>query len=137
MDNALWMNSWTGSAWTGWSSLGGILTSDPAAVVYGTAYGTAHIAVFARGTDNALWVIVNNGSGWGGWGSLGGILTSAPAATARDGHIDVFVRGTDDKVWQKSWTSPWARGYGGQPAWSGSIGWGAWSQPALPFCTAC
>jgi len=137
MDNALWMNSWTGSAWTGWSSLGGILTSDPAAVVYGTAYGTAHIAVFARGTDNALWVIVDNGSGWGGWGSLGGILTSAPAATARDGHIDVFVRGTDDKVWQKSWTSPWARGYGGQPAWSGSIGWGAWSQPALPFCTAC
>ena len=69
--------------------------------------------------------------------ALGGILTSAPAATARDGHIDVFVRGTDDKVWQKSWTSPWARGYGGQPAWSGSIGWGAWSQPALPFCTAC
>ncbi len=135
MDNALWMNSWTGTEWTGWSSLGGTLTSDPAAVVY----GPERIAVFARGTDNALWVTVNNGSGWlSGWGSLGGILTSAPAAASRYDHIDVFVRGTDNKVWQKSWISPWGiRGYGGQPASSDSTGWGGWSQPALPFCTAC
>ena len=31
-DGALWTRSWNGSAWSGWSSLGGVLTSGPAAI---------------------------------------------------------------------------------------------------------
>ncbi|MEH2385895.1 MAG: hypothetical protein V7K14_08975, partial [Nostoc sp.] len=49
-DNALW-HKWFDGGWSGWESLGGILTSSPTAVSW--SYG--RIDVFARGTDNALW----------------------------------------------------------------------------------
>ncbi len=49
-DNALWTRSWNGSSWSGWSSLGGVLTSGPAAMARpGGIYD-----VFVRGTDNAI-----------------------------------------------------------------------------------
>jgi hypothetical protein len=32
-DGALWTRSWNGTAWTSWSSLGGVLTSGPAVTV--------------------------------------------------------------------------------------------------------
>jgi hypothetical protein len=31
-DNATWQNTWNGTKWSGWGSLGGIFTSGPAAV---------------------------------------------------------------------------------------------------------
>ncbi len=40
----------TRSTWSDWESLGGILTSDPAAV----SWDNNRIDVFARGTDSAL-----------------------------------------------------------------------------------
>jgi hypothetical protein len=42
---------WDGGAWRGWESLGGVLTSDPAAV----SWGPNRIDCFVRGTDNAMW----------------------------------------------------------------------------------
>ncbi len=56
-DNALWHNIGSGTSesssnwsWSGWENLGGVLTSDPAAV----SWGPDRIDVFARGTDNGL-----------------------------------------------------------------------------------
>jgi hypothetical protein len=49
-DNALW-HKWYSGGWHGWESLGGVLTSDPDAV----SWGSGRIDVFVRGTDNALW----------------------------------------------------------------------------------
>lgn len=43
-----------------WKSLGGVLTSDPAAV----SWGNNRIDVFARGIDNALWHTWWDGHSW-------------------------------------------------------------------------
>src|SRR5208282_1321796 len=56
--------------WSSWESLGGTLTSDPAAI----SWGPNRIDVFTKGSDNALWhtywdIRLNNG-GWGSWESL-------------------------------------------------------------------
>jgi hypothetical protein len=53
---------------TGWSTLGGLITS-PAAAASDTP-GT--MDVFARGSDNALWANHDGGDGFTGWYTLGG-----------------------------------------------------------------
>jgi hypothetical protein len=63
-DHALWWNS------VGWVSLGGYLTSSPAAVE--TSMGNT-LNVFARGGDNFLWERSYSNSAWGPWTSIGGI----------------------------------------------------------------
>jgi peroxiredoxin len=73
-DGALWHKSYTGTSWSGWQSLGGVLTSSPAA----TSPGSGLIDVFARGSDGALWYKDWNGAAWSGWISLGGQI---PAGT--------------------------------------------------------
>ncbi len=110
-DNALW-HIWQtvphGGPWSAWSSLGGVITSQPA-----VALNTdGRLEVFARGTDNALWHIwqtVPHGGPWSAWSSLGGNITSAPSvAVNTDGRIEVFVRGTDEAVWHIWQTAPHA-----------------------------
>ena len=65
-----------GATWSGWSSLGGQTSSNPAA----SSEKDGTIDLFRRGTDNALYTRHFNGSTWGGWTNLGGTLTSGPAA---------------------------------------------------------
>ncbi len=102
-DDALWHKSWNGS-WGGWQSLGGVLTTEPAAV----SWGGDRLDVFVRGTDNALWHTWRGGS-WSGWAGLGGGLTSAPAVASRGlNRLDVFVRGTDNALWHRSWDGTWS-----------------------------
>jgi hypothetical protein len=88
-----------------WESLGGILTSDPAA----TLNEPGGLVVFARGTDNAIWHTWQdqiNGN-WHPWESLGGDCTSGPgAALYRDGRLNVFTRGTDNAIWTRWQTTP-------------------------------
>ena len=102
-DNYLYwkqLNSTTG--WTGWQSLGGILTSDPAA----TSRNTGGITVFARGSDGAVWYRDYVGGSWGNWVSIGGQIPvgTGPAVSSWGaGRLDVFARGTDGAVWHKSY----------------------------------
>jgi hypothetical protein len=91
-DGALWQNVLQGGAWTGWVSLGGGLSSAPAA---GLRRGGGIIDVFVRGTDNGLYHrALVPGQGWNPWEGMGGNLTSAPAAIgySSTGAMDVFVR---------------------------------------------
>jgi C1A family cysteine protease len=64
-NGALYQKTSTGS-WSGWISLGGALTSSPAA----TSPTSGVIDVFVRGTDYALWERSYN-NGWSGWISVG------------------------------------------------------------------
>jgi hypothetical protein len=48
-DGALAVNYWNGSAWSGWSSLGGVATAAPAVI----SDGDGRIDVFVRGSDSA------------------------------------------------------------------------------------
>ncbi len=100
-DNALYQDTWNGTAWTGFTSLGGNITSAPAAV----SWGPNRIDVFARGTDMALYHRAWDGVHWAPWEYLGGTLNSAPAVTSwGSGRLDVFVRGTDNALYHKWWT---------------------------------
>jgi C1A family cysteine protease len=68
MDRALWHQGDNG-AWSGWESLGGILTSSPAAA----SPASGKIDVFVRGADNALWQREYSNNAWQSWTSLGGM----------------------------------------------------------------
>jgi hypothetical protein len=105
--------------WLGWESLGGVLTSGPAA----SSWSSGRLDVFVRGTDSALWHKWFQ-NGWSGWESLGGVLTSSPAAVSSgNGRIDVFVRGTDCALWHKRFQNGWS-------SWS-SLGGVLTSEPAV------
>ncbi|WP_411374066.1 matrixin family metalloprotease [Arthrobacter sp. MPF02] len=90
--------------WSGWSSLGGVITSD-------TTVGRnkdGRLEAFARGTDGAVWHRWQTApsSGWAGWHSLGGIITTEIAAGSNaDGRLEIFARGTDNALWHK-WQTP-------------------------------
>lgn len=104
-DNGLWYRQYDGATWGSWTSLGGIITSDPDAVSYnGNRY------VFIRGTDNGLWYRRYDGT-WSNWISLGGIINSAPGVAEANGKLFVFARGTDNALWYRTFdstsSSPW------------------------------
>jgi hypothetical protein len=74
-DGQLWHRWYTGTSWSGWESLGGKLTSSPAA----TSPGNGLIDVFVRGTDNAVWQKTYNGV-WSSWKSVNGVSQTATPA---------------------------------------------------------
>jgi hypothetical protein len=60
------------NGWSGWASLGGILTSAP--TIFQNLDG--RLEAFVRGTDSALWHIWQTApnNGWSRWASLGGVI---------------------------------------------------------------
>jgi hypothetical protein len=106
---------------TGWQSLGGTLTSSPAA----SSWGPAREDIFVRGSDNALWHRPRIGLAWGAWESLGGILSADPSAVSwGTNRIDVVVRGFNNAIWHRSFDGTnWS-------AWD-SLGGYATSAPAV------
>jgi hypothetical protein len=106
-DGALWWQHWNRTdGLKAWTSLGGRLTSDPAAVWY-----QGSIYVFVRGGDGALWwtysFFLNDHWSWVGWTRLGGYLApdTGPAAyqwydpTRTGARIGWFVTGGDHALW--------------------------------------
>src|ERR1043166_1981474 len=77
-NGAMYQRYWNGSAWGGWTNLGGIITSPPSCV----SWGPNRIDCFARGGDNAMYHRYWNGSAWGGWDNLGGVITSQPSCVS-------------------------------------------------------
>jgi len=71
MNGALYHKSYTGTSWSSWENLGGVLTSSPAA----TSPAAGTIDVFVLGSDNGLWwqTTTNSAASWSGWMSAGGI----------------------------------------------------------------
>jgi thiol-disulfide isomerase/thioredoxin len=104
IDHALWYKHYqSGSGWSAWQSLGGQLTSSPAA----TSPVRGLIDVFARGTDGAVWYRGWTGAAWSSWISIGGQLpagTGPAACSWSSGRLDVFVQGTDGALYQRTWT---------------------------------
>lgn len=98
-DNALWHKSFDGTRWSGWQSLGGVLTSDPEV----SSWAPGRLDVFARDTNNAM-VHRSYAGGWSAWEDLGGRFVGGPGAVSWDANrIDVFGRGTDNALWHKNW----------------------------------
>jgi hypothetical protein len=89
---------------SGWQSLGGILTSAPAATALS---GGGEIGLFVAGTNGNIYYNHFSGSPgrWSGWNNVGGTLlagTSPAAYNWGTSHIGWFVTGTNSKLYH-SW----------------------------------
>jgi SpoIID/LytB domain protein len=139
-DRALWHSSTVvdglgqPTTFTPWESLGGILTTGPAAA----SSAAGRLIVSARGTDGAVWSRTLDGSTWSAWQSAGGLGISAPAVdVVGAGTYRVLVVGVDGAVWSRQlsaaggtgtsdWTSgglhsTFAPGASGTASWARSI----------------
>lgn len=110
-------------SWTGWSSLGGTLTSDPAVAVN----ADGRVQVFVRGSDRSVLYRRQASAGsssWEPWTSLGGVATSAPAvALNTNGRLQVFVRSTEGSLYTRVQTSA-GGAWGGWTNLGGVLSWG-------------
>jgi hypothetical protein len=116
-----WQENPHAGPWSGWASLGGVVTSDPVTV----DNSDGRLELFARGTDNALWhnwQTAPHAGPWSGWASLGGIITSDPAVVCNsDGRLEAFARGTDGALWHIWQTAPHAGPWSGWASLGGVI----------------
>jgi hypothetical protein len=109
-DGSIWNRLLDASGWSDWSSLGGDMTSAPAA----TVDQDGRIRVFARyGTDRAVWQKVHHRDVWNDWVRVGGSVSSAPAAAVTiEGIVWLFARGGNNAIqftryMNASWASTW------------------------------
>lgn len=108
-DGQIYTQYWNGSSWTGFSSIGGDMVSDPAVIVNGSA-----LNVFALNKDGQVYTKYNDGTSWTGWASLGGqTMRGNPKVLQYGGELDVFALGTDGHPYKNTW----------QP----TSGWGGWT----------
>jgi hypothetical protein len=97
-----------GVAWSGWESLGGVLTSAPAV----SSWGANRLDCFVRGTDTAMWHKWWDGAAWRGWENLGGTCQLGVGASSWSANrLDCFVIGTDSAMWHKWWDGTAWRGW--------------------------
>lgn len=91
--------------WKGFENLGGILTSRPNAV----SWGSNRIDVVVRGTDSAVFHKWWDGAHWNGWESLGGQIQGAPAICSwANGRLDIFALGLDHHLHHKWYHGGWS-----------------------------
>lgn len=87
--------------WSAPQSLGGTITSKPAAV----SMSAGRTDVFARGGEGQLVQRYEVDGRWSPWMHLGGRITGAPTAVSwAAGRLDVFARGVDGSL-QHKWFS--------------------------------
>ncbi len=107
-NGALYHKWYTGSTWSGWENLGGVLTSSPAA----TSPGSGQIDVFVRGTNGALYQCYwPNAGSWSTWNALGGQIpagTGPAACSWGAGRLDLFVQGTNGALYHKGGAGTWS-----------------------------
>ena len=77
----MWHGSLNTTGQTKPASLGGILTSAPAAC----SWGPNRTDTFIRGIDNTMYHKYFDGTKWSEWKNLGGELASAPGCTGVKG----------------------------------------------------
>jgi len=127
-NGALYWSHWTSNTgYSAFKSLGGVLTSSPAA----SSFAPGWIQVFGRGGDGALWsrYTTNGGASWSTWykpvsGNL--LAGTGPAACSLDSHTgDVVVTGTDGALYWSRYTEatgyPAFKSVGGKTASSPSV----------------
>lgn len=100
----IWEDLWYSSGFSGWESLGGIITTVPKV----TAWEPNRLDIVATGTDWAAYHKWWDGTSWNGWEDQGGIFTSELAITSwAAGRLDVFGRGTDNALYHKWFDGTW------------------------------
>jgi len=89
-----------GGNWSGWETLGGALSSNPAIA----SFGQGRLDVFYRGASGALLTQWFDSGAWHTESSLGGTFIGAPGAVSWGGQrIDVVVNDPGGGVVQRTW----------------------------------
>ena len=96
--NQIYKDSWLGDHWTGFSSLGGNVASDPVAIQYGS-----EMDVFATGTDGHVYKDTWNGLTWSGFNDMGGGFSGTPAVAVWGSELDIFAKGGSG-IYKDTWT---------------------------------
>ncbi|MGE5292418.1 MAG: polysaccharide deacetylase family protein [Micromonosporaceae bacterium] len=107
-DNALWTRTMSSTGvLTAWRSLGGRLTTAPAAADFGG------ITVYAAGTDHAVWKTSPSANGTWSWKSIGGRTYSAPAPAfiPQSNGGFVLARGTNNALWANGFAAGTSTGW--------------------------
>ncbi|HXE64993.1 MAG TPA: hypothetical protein VN519_15725 [Bryobacteraceae bacterium] len=107
VDDALWVNQepslWS---WSGWNSLGGVLTSNPTAAVN----SEGRVEAFVAGSHKGVWHKSQTAPGaetWNDWTTLGGVISGDVFAVAdANSSLNLFVIGSDSGVWQIAQSVP-------------------------------
>lgn len=115
-DHAIWHQTWQGSRWLGWESMGGWLASAPAAV----SFSVGRLDVFATDPNGAIWhtwcaalgVPGCRGVGFSTWEMIPGrpppgALGQPVVATGGHNSFDLIVLGSDHAVWHQSYDNSW------------------------------
>ena len=108
-----WQNNWTGTAWSGWSSLG----NGGVSLVGGIAAGYNYVKnadLFATGANGSVYQDWWTGTAWSGWQSMGNggssLSSGVAAGINQSNNANIFATGANGAVWQSWWTGT---------AWSG------------------
>ena len=120
-DSKVYRNTFTGGAWSGWSSLGGSLADAPTVAYTGPNAWT----LTGTGTDGQVWTLTPTG-GWSAIGTPTGLSVYGRPSAVTDGTtIYVAVRTNDDAVWLDTSSA--------QGQWSGwtSVGGTVSASPTL------
>ncbi|MEV6924700.1 fibronectin type III domain-containing protein [Dactylosporangium sp. NPDC051485] len=113
-DSNLWTNVRDANGnWGQWTSLGGLIGSEPVAVLNGTG-ASARLQVFVLGfADHAVWYKLQNAndSGFGPWTQVDGSrwISKIELTKNKAGTVQVFGRGADGNLYytvQTSATNP-------------------------------
>lgn len=108
-DGALIQRINQNGAWSGWTGLGGLLTSAPSAIMHdGRTW-----EVFSLGSGGHIQLKRFVGESWQPAQTLGGSMSYGLSASYRGGRYDVFATGTDHALHQLT-------NYGN--------GWGVWTE---------
>lgn len=102
VDGVPYANSFDGTNWSGWISLGGSATSRVVLAGLGSTWWA-----LTRRADGSVWVETATSGTWSGtWQSLGGAVTSDPAVVVdATGTLWVFVRGPGDALWMRTFNT--------------------------------
>ncbi|GEM_PF-537858 len=149
-DNGLWENRYQAGTWSGWHSLGGIITAPPGATAYG---GQVYVAARGAGSTGGLWErLADTASAWRPMGGSAASGTGPAPAVDQSGDLAAFYEGANQAIWQDragssttlggtAWygpgaSSPWSQHLevfaplGGSALWhrwwDPSQGWSAW-----------
>lgn len=107
-DGAVWTNLRRNGSWSGWTSLGGFITSE----ITAGRIQTGGIRIFARGSDNRVYFHETDAVFVSGWHVLDGLRVTSNIAVAEGGllsGVQIFVRGEDNRVYSRlaALSAPW------------------------------
>jgi hypothetical protein len=92
----LFVNTYSGTSWSGFQDKGGIVIGKPSCTHFGPSNVQALCGTI--GTDGAVWVTVFNGTSWNGFQSIGGVSISNPACTGFAGGAICAVIGANSHL---------------------------------------